>query len=659
MKSENNSKILQKKVLSVQFLRGIAVLLVIFYHYGFISYGYIGVDLFFAISGYVIMTSINRNNYFIASKNAQHDLNKFIMNRFNRIYPPLLFLILITSVYSFFQLTWLNNGHSNFAKNILLSSLGFSNIYSYQSSTNYFDANNFHKPLLHLWSVAAEFQIYFIIAGCLYLIIKKTETEIVRNSTIFLLSLTSLLTNTVVAAKFLTKFGVNYHQSFIFYSPIGRFWEFGFGCLVFICYDQLKHRNTKSVWIFSPILILIFTGLLIGIKNQILFILVLLPIFILITKEDIFNKFYTSIFVLIGNRSYSAYLFHMPVIYFFYYSRESLLNFIISLLIITVLSNFSYSHVEKISQHRIQKHLKFFNFALFFLIICMVMLLNGGLPKKIASQTNTNLQNYSSHVSQAGWELPFGKCSSNQILDNYCGPISGLPKNTIIGDSHAGTFVQVKDELSGKTKFNESLIEAGCSIVLPEVSDNPSCTELNSKFKIILNNSNSDSYLFAEDFALYGSLYSSKKMKFECTPYEYCAYSGLTSSNYFFELEIFINELLSNNEKRLTIIGATPRLVGWPNQFNLWNISILNRNSIEVKSNSGVGKKINADLSKLTDRLNSTYNNRINFIDSSNFICFSNEKSCEVYEEKNGSLYWDADHLSIIGAQLLITKSAK
>ena len=654
MKKHNELITKENKIESIQFLRGLAVLMVIFYHYGFMDHGYVGVDLFFAISGYVIMSSLYKNEFFLGVPNRSKDLRVFLKNRFNRIYPPLLLLLILTSVYSIFQLSLTNNSFVNFSKNILFSSLSLSNLYAYQDSTDYFDANNFHKPLLHLWSVSAEFQIYVGLALLFYILAKTSQARVLQMATILALTLLSLCANSTAGNKFFTEIGSDYVESFLFYSSFGRFWEFGFGCTVFICAQHVKGSELPKLLILSPIYSLILVGVVIGIKLQVFCVLTLLPTLIIFWKQNKFKNIYIQFISAIGNRSYSLYLWHMPVIYFFYYSRENVPNLAISILLIIGLSEISYRRVEKLKIVFPKLYFKLYNLIAFLLIIFLALSMRTGFPVSMANRLNSNLPLNNAHISEAGWELPFGNCAGNSILNNVCESPVSKPTTTIMGDSHAGSFVQVHLADSISFKFNQSLIAAGCSFIVPELSDNPDCKQLNAEFKAILNSSSSIEYYLSEDFALYGSLYTKKILSRECTPFNSCAYSGFMTSDYLLRLEIFLNKMLSGNTNKMTIIGASPRLVGWPNQFNLWNNAVLNRNIIEVKSDSMIAKKINNELLQLVTRLNLDYNNRIEFINTTNFVCADYEDRCKVYDNKIGSIYWDADHFSAVGAQLVM-----
>jgi peptidoglycan/LPS O-acetylase OafA/YrhL len=659
MKKQYGELTKQNKLASIQLLRGLAVLLVIFYHYGFVDYGYVGVDLFFAISGYVIMSSIYKNELFLGEPNKSKDLRVFLKNRFNRIYPPLLLLLILTSIYSLFQISLNDNSFTKFSRNILFSSLSLSNLYAYQDSTDYFDANNFHKPLLHLWSVSAEFQIYVGLAVLFYVLAKKNKTRVLQMATILVLTIFSLFSNSTVGYEFFAKIGNDYVESFLFYSSFGRFWEFGFGCIVFMCAQNMKVSDLPKKIILSPIYVLIVLGLVVGIKWQGLFGITLLPMLIICWKQDDFKNIYIQFISAIGNRSYSLYLYHMPVIFFFYYSRESVFNLLFSMALIAGLSEISYKWIETLRVKLPKVYFNLFNSLSFGLILFMALFMRSGLPNNFFTGSNTNLLSTNSQITRAGWELKFENCAANEVLNSHCQPLDSNSLTTLVGDSHAGSFVQVRGANSDTLKFDQSLLAAGCSLVLPEFSDNPKCSGLSNEFKEILTSSKSSQYFLSEDFALYGSLYSAKVLNKRCTPFDSCSYDGFIASSYSSRLETFFNKFLSGNSKKLTIIGASPRLVGWPNQFNLWNTSILDQKIIKVKYNSVYAKKINNDLSRLVVKLDQKFHDRIDFIDTTKYICTNVKNQCDVFDRSLGSLYWDADHFSMLGAQLVIDRSGK
>ena len=149
MKVQHNNIKFEKEING---LRGIAILLVVLFHFEIFPFsgGFIGVDIFFVISGYLISKIIINKNY--------ENLNywSFVKNRIRRIFPGLLFMILFF-IPLFFLI--LSPDHLTKYSDSILSNLIFSpNIYFWTQS-NYFDLSSSFKPLLHTWSLSIEMQI--------------------------------------------------------------------------------------------------------------------------------------------------------------------------------------------------------------------------------------------------------------------------------------------------------------------------------------------------------------------------------------------------------------------------------------------------------------------------------------------------------------------
>ena len=137
-------------------LRAIAVLPVIFFHSGISTYGsgFIGVDIFFVISGFLI-TSI-----LISEMEAdQFSLSGFYERRARRILPALFFVILVTLVFATFIMN--QNQLEDFSKSAV-SALFFASNFYFWLTSSYFSEVSELKPLLHTWSLAVEEQYYLL-----------------------------------------------------------------------------------------------------------------------------------------------------------------------------------------------------------------------------------------------------------------------------------------------------------------------------------------------------------------------------------------------------------------------------------------------------------------------------------------------------------------
>ena len=148
-------------------LRGISVIAVILYHFKFdlFSGGYLGVDIFFVISGFLI-TSIILKEIF---KN-KFSLINFYERRIRRLFPALIFVIFTT--YFLFESILLEEEVKELLNSIFSTILFYANFF-FQSSGSYFSPLNEQQPLLHTWSLSIEEQFYLFFPIFLFFFYKR------------------------------------------------------------------------------------------------------------------------------------------------------------------------------------------------------------------------------------------------------------------------------------------------------------------------------------------------------------------------------------------------------------------------------------------------------------------------------------------------------
>jgi len=196
-------------------LRSLAVVPVILFHAGFtfFSGGFVGVDIFFVISGYLI-TSI------LAAEIAQGNFSilKFYERRARRILPALFFVIITTVP---FALAWmLDSDLQNLGRSIMSVAVFASNLFFWRN-TDYFDPAAGEQPLLHTWSLAVEEQYYIFFPLFLLLAWKLKKPGL----TLFILCITCV-------SLALSEWGATYHPAINFYLLPTRAWELLAGSLV-------------------------------------------------------------------------------------------------------------------------------------------------------------------------------------------------------------------------------------------------------------------------------------------------------------------------------------------------------------------------------------------------------------------------------------------
>ena len=298
-------------------LRAIAVLSVVFYHAfpKIITGGFIGVDIFFVISGFLI-TSIIFDNL---SENT-FSISNFYAKRIKRIFPSLLITLTTTLILGWFLLT--GEEYKQLGKHILSGSIFTSNITLWHEA-GYFDNTAETKPLLHLWSLGIEEQFY-IIWPALLLIAHKNKIN---------LFLTGLLIATI--SFFLNIKESNIDLTADFYSPQTRFWELMAGSLLALSKlekNSLIKKLTPSITLFkyqiykdlisiTSFLILIFC--IVKLDSRINFpgAWALIPVLCTViciasTSNSLINNYILSnkVLVFFGLISFPLYLWHWPLL---------------------------------------------------------------------------------------------------------------------------------------------------------------------------------------------------------------------------------------------------------------------------------------------------------------------------------------------------------
>lgn len=195
-------------------IRAIAVLAVILFHAfpTIIQGGYIGVDIFFVISGFLISSII-----FHQIANKQFSWTTFYIQRINRIVPALTLILLSALIGGYFLL--FADEYQNLSKHILGSTFFLNNFMLWKES-GYFDTSSDFKPLLHLWSLGIEEQFYLIWPLFIILIWSQKSKPII--AIIFIIAL-SFIINIL---------GSTHHAISTFYLPMSRFWELGIGGVI-------------------------------------------------------------------------------------------------------------------------------------------------------------------------------------------------------------------------------------------------------------------------------------------------------------------------------------------------------------------------------------------------------------------------------------------
>jgi len=329
------STLVEKDIQFIVGLRGLAILLVLLFHFDsiFLANGFIGVDIFFWISGYLLFR--NFLNEFDAHRGNSKsrlgwiDVKFYYLKRAKRILPLVFVVLILYLVSKFFteqttdlsQLQKQISGILTFSYNTQLSS----------SNENYFQLLQTDSGLLHFWTLAVEEQVYlalpiiFVIAASFRgIILFGKHINWVTRQAIFISLLTTGSIALIMASD---SFGMT--SSYVFYSSLTRFWEFGLGCLVAI----LEFKGAEKIFrsfistLYREIAaIAFFIGIfLIPLKSiQILPIIPILAIsiFYLLSLGEFDDSFLGKSMLLVpirflGRISFPLYLVHWPIASFF------------------------------------------------------------------------------------------------------------------------------------------------------------------------------------------------------------------------------------------------------------------------------------------------------------------------------------------------------
>ena len=195
-------------------LRAIAVVSVVLHHALPEKFkgGFVGVDIFFVISGYlissIILAGLNKGSFSFAD---------FYAKRVKRIFPALALVLITTLTMGWFLLA--PPDYKQLGKHVFAGSAFVSN-FAFWREAGYFDANSVNKPLLHLWSLAIEEQFYMLWPMALVLL-HKWRRNIIR--VVFVVILISFAVNLAL---------VKGSPTAAFYNPVARFWELLIGALL-------------------------------------------------------------------------------------------------------------------------------------------------------------------------------------------------------------------------------------------------------------------------------------------------------------------------------------------------------------------------------------------------------------------------------------------
>ena len=458
-------------------LRAIAVIAVILYHAGFSLFkgGFVGVDIFFVISGYLITTIL-----YTELKNQEFSFKIFYAKRAARILPPLFFVMAVSLPFAWVFL--LPDYLKEFSKSLEWIPIFVSNIFFLRQS-GYFDTAIEIKPLVHTWSLAVEEQ-YYLFFPILLLIIYRLKRNLILH--FFLaLGLVSFL---------LTQFHI-FSEAANFYLLPMRAWELMTGVCLAIYLTDFRHHwlENKLINVMSGLGLLLILGSIFFVTNNHAYPgLYTVPsvigtafIILALSKKNLINQLLSNkLFVGIGLISYSAYLWHQPIFAFTRHislAEPTHLTFTLLIIMTFFFAFLSWKYIEIpfriLGRTNRKKILKLYGiFAILFICLGAAGEKTLGFPQRF-NQSN---------ALKAKLTYPDFDCSdSNKEFCEVREKTGGGSDFAIFGDSHARAlipmFIQVNKIYKKSFVYNHGCPPLIGVHILNEPAFGDTCYEINKK----------------------------------------------------------------------------------------------------------------------------------------------------------------------------------
>jgi peptidoglycan/LPS O-acetylase OafA/YrhL len=417
-------------------LRALAVLPVILFHAGFQTFsgGFVGVDVFFVISGYLITTIIIQE-----LDKGTFSLVDFYERRARRILPALFLVMLVCIPFAWFWL--LPSEMKQFSKSLVAVSIFASNVF-FKRESGYFDTSVELKPLLHTWSLAVEEQYYVLFPLFMMVLwhIGKRRVLIILG----LLFVTSLA---------LAQYKLYEKPTSAFYLLPTRAWELLIGAFAaFYLSKSNRIEFSKDLaevagWLGLALIMCAIFGYSKTTPFPGLYALVptlgAVLIILFATQQTAAGRFVgNKVFVAIGLISYSAYLWHQPLFAFArlrYLSELSSFVFILLIFLTFILAFYSWKYVEvNFRKKSFVTRKNIFILALFssffFISLGFIAKNNGFFEYRFSESQQYTLKTASPSPKRSECHFPQKESS---LVKDACRYFSDNTKVAVLGNSHA------------------------------------------------------------------------------------------------------------------------------------------------------------------------------------------------------------------------------
>lgn len=660
-------------------LRALAVIPVILFHAGFESFsgGFLGVDIFFVISGYLITTIIIQE-----LETGSFSLSHFYSRRVRRIFPALAVMTLICVPLAWI---WLPPGEMKEFSQSLIGVATFSSNFFFWQQSGYFDTTAELKPLLHTWSLAVEEQYYIFFPFAILLFWRFGKAVLCS------LCLLAFLVSLGLAQWA----SINASTANFFLLPT-RGWELMLGvfCAFYVQWRvRSNNENIATLWAQQILSILgagmiVFAVLAFNPTTPTPSIWTLVPTVgaVLIILYANTGTWIKSILgwkplVWIGLISYSAYLWHQPIFVFYRYSTlvEPSAIVMIGLSLASLLAGwFSWRFIER--PFRIKGYIPtgiVYGLAGFFCILIILLGVqghrSGGFPDRSSIKLPTNLDwaSLGAKVKAKGdvcdlEVLP----DTNYVLGCEFGDTNSDKTIVLYGDSHAQAISYALNETLLQQKIKGLRLNVYECADIPYIRQNGNlmikdCDKRYEEFLSYVKNLSTDVIVINRwTFRLYplegydvtmpyknsaGNVENDNYRQYAVYDGSRLAYDAETKAKY---LKMFV-EKLAGASNRLFLVYPVPEMA-----LDISRANILYRNRT-----GHVLQDISIPYSDYLSRnefVLSVFNDikagNITAVKPADIFCDSYEKERCVAQYKSTPYYLDDDHLSDVGAQMIVDR---
>lgn len=599
-------------------LRALAILPVILYHAGFqpFSGGFVGVDIFFVISGYLITSLI------LYEKEANtFSLIHFYERRARRILPALFFVMFAAIIVAWFYL--LPNEMKSFGQSITASAAFMANIYFYEKNNDYFGLHSEQNPMIHLWSLAVEEQYYVFFPIFIILMWRFGKRSILY--ILMIIAIFSLIAS---------QWGATSNPSANFFLLPTRGWEFLIGSFIAFSMGERGKFNrnhfVNQLVSMIGILLILFSIFYFDKKTPFPSFWALIPtlgtalVILFSTKETISGKIFgNGILVTIGLISFSAYLWHQPLFAFnriLQYQEPSQQSFFFLSLFSLLLAYLTWVFVEQPFRVKSRFSRKsIFSFALIgsaiFIVFGVIGHLNSGYPERDPF--------YKRLVSNFGLSL---QCNGNYSINATCAT-SKTPEVAFLGNSYAMHLIEGFKSSYPQKGFVQ-LTQDSCAPYMTHQKNNAgklNCDDFLKRALYTIENTPSINYVFIS--SPFGELVNDDNMK---------AFAETIN-------------LLKAYKKEVIIVGPTPS-----NGTDFGKCFMHNRYSKDFNACNFERDRIETPYFNVIARLKSlALKEHVTFIDLTDTICDSKQCNALIADT---FIYRDNGHLSVEGSHYIFKR---